>query len=134
MGNHRIHAALVTALVIGVAGCNGSSTPVVDDAAHAAEAFLGELRAGKVEPAWNATSPEFKSLMGLDALRDLVKKTPALRGAAEFAETRAAGVGLTECVFRGSNAKPRGKPSPASVRVALSSGSEGWKVERLAVE
>ncbi|OJW08358.1 MAG: hypothetical protein BGO49_13250 [Planctomycetales bacterium 71-10] len=124
----------VLTLAIWVAGCGGGSTPAGDDAARAAGAFLGELRAGKVEPAWDATSREFKSLMGLDALRDLVKKNPALRGEAEFAEALPSAGGLTECVFRGSNAKPRGKPAPVSVRVTLSPGAGGWAVERLAVE
>lgn len=132
MRNLRMAAAL--ALATWAAGCGGGATPPEGDAARAAEAFLGELRAGKVEPAWDATSPEFKSLMGLDALRDLVKKNPALRGQAEFAEARPSGAGLTECLFRGSNAKPRGKPAPVSVRVTLSPAAGGWAVERLAVE
>ena len=121
-------------LAIACAGCGGGATPGGDGATPAAEAFLGALRAGQVEQAWGATSPEFKSLMGLDALRDLVKRNPALRGPAEFAEARPSSAGLTECVFRGSNARPRGRPAPVAVRVALSPGPGGWVVERLAVE
>ena len=41
--------------------------------------FLDELRAGRLEPAWQGTSTEFKSLMGLENLRDYVKTHPALK-------------------------------------------------------
>jgi hypothetical protein len=126
----------ILALAVWAAGCGGGSPPAGagDDATRAAEAFLGELRTGRVEPAWDATSAEFKSLMGLDALRDLVRKNPALRGEVESAGSRPAGAGLTECVFRGSNAKPRGKLVPASIHVTLSPAAAGWTVERVAVE
>lgn len=122
------------ALALCGVGCGGGAAPGGDDAAKAAEAFLGELREGRVEPAWEATSAEFKSLMGLDALRDLLKKNTALNGALEFVGTRAGPAGLTECDFRGTNVPRRGKSRPVEVRVVLGPGGAGWVVEKLAVE
>ncbi len=132
----HLHRALwAPALALVLTGCGGGSgAPAGDGAAGAAGAFLGELRAGRVEPAWEATSAEFKSLMGRDALRELVKKNSALRAPAEFAESRPSGVGLTECVFRGTNAGPKKKPAAVTIRVVLSPAAGGWAVEKLAVE
>jgi len=124
------------------AGCGGTGGAAVDDAQAAAERFLDELRAGRVAPAWEGASSEFKSLMGVESLRDYVKAHPALKADARFEEARPVGGGAsTECVFHATapaTARTRGKPaqaaSPATIRVLLARGDGGWKVERLAVD
>jgi hypothetical protein len=126
--------ATLTALVI--TGCSRPASEVGDGGRAAAVRFLDELRAGRLEPAWQGSSAEFKSLMGLESLRDYVKAHPALKAPAEYAETRAIdrnGRSMTECVFHATT-KLRGKPATATIRVLLAPGDDGWEVEHLAVE
>ncbi|WP_165244917.1 hypothetical protein [Paludisphaera soli] len=118
------------------AGCGRSGTQAVDESRAAAERFLGEVREGRFQPAWDGGSTEFKSLMGVETLRDLVKAHPALKSPAEFAESRAIerdGLAQSECVFR-ATAKVRGKPVTATIKVLVAPDADGWKVERLSVE
>jgi hypothetical protein len=124
---------LLAALVLLPAGC--SQTPVESSQASAAR-FLEDLRANRVEPAWQGTSTEFKSLMGLDSLRDLVKREPALKAPAEFVEchkTKLAGREAEDCAFR-ATAQIRGKPHTKTIRLLLAAEAGTWKVEKIAVE
>lgn len=136
-GRAGVAAALI-ALV--AAGCGGSSgTGTVDDEGRAvAVQFLDEVRTGRLQPAWEGSSTEFKSLMGVENLRDYVKAHPALKAPAEYAEVRTIdqdGRALSEYVFRASaTPKPRGKPVASTIKVLLAAGDAGWKVESLAVE
>src|SRR5262249_16890319 len=111
-----------------------SSTP--EDGRAAAVQFLDELRAGRLEPAWQGSSTEFKSLMGIENLRDYVKTHPALKGPAEYAESHPMNRDartMAEYCFRGAT-QTRGKSAPATIKVLLAVGDDGWKVEHLAVE
>jgi hypothetical protein len=119
-----------------VAGCGGSGGPWYEQARTAAVQFLDELRAGRLEPAWQGCSIEFKSLMGLENLRDYVKTHAALKSAAEFAEARPIqrnGQAMAECRFRGTS-KQRGKEVTTTIKVLVASAGEGWKVEQVVVE
>lgn len=62
--------------------------------------FLEQVRLGKTAEAWTGSSAEFKSYMGKDTLRDLAKKTPALREKTEFVSMEATRVnGLDRKIF-----------------------------------
>ncbi|WP_406697419.1 hypothetical protein V5E97_01040 [Singulisphaera sp. Ch08] len=133
LGLARVSLALI-ALFAGGCGQTGSTSD--GDAQAVATQFLDELRAGRLEPAWQGTSVEFKSLMGAGSLRDYVKRHPALKANAEYSESRSidrGGPALTECLFHATT-RVRGKSVPATIKVILASGAEGWKVEQLIVE
>lgn len=131
----RIAVAMMLALAS--AGCGTSSEPPKDASQQAATRFLAAIQAGKLEDAWQGTSTEFKSLMGLENLRDYIKTHPALKGPTEFTELRRIereGHVMSECRFHGS-AKVKGKPVPATIDVVVGSSEGGeWKVEKLSVE
>jgi len=154
MGNHSsrrlrragVSATLAVLTALMTAGCGRSGSAADDETRAVAVQFLDALRAGKIQPAWASSSTEFKSLMGVENLRDYVKTHPALKGAAEFAETRTIdrnGRTLAECVFQATpppnskskgKTKGKGKPRPSTIKVLLAPGAEGWKVEQLVVE
>jgi hypothetical protein len=118
------------------AGCGGSRGPLDEPARTAAVVFLDHLRAGRLEPAWQGCSTEFKSLMGLENLRDYVNNHSALKSAVEFTEARPVernGQSMAECRFSGTT-KQRRKDVPATVKVLVAAEDEGWKVEQVAVE
>jgi hypothetical protein len=128
--------ATAALIVLVMAGCGrtGSATP--EETQAVAAQFLDELRAGRLEPAWQGTSTEFKSLMGIENLRDYVKTHPALKSPAAYAESRTIerdGRSMIEHIFRATT-QVRRKPVSATVKVLLASGDDGWKVEHLAVE
>jgi hypothetical protein len=128
--------AVLAALLL--AGCARSGN-VADDAGRAVAArFLDELRAGRIEPAWNETSAEFKSLMGFENLRDYVRTHPALKAPAAYASARPLnrdGLHLAEYVFHATPPpSARGQPAAATIKVLLAAGADGWKVEHLTVE
>jgi hypothetical protein len=105
-----------------------------DDGRAVAAAFLDAARSGRVDEAWASTTTEFKSYLGRDGFRRLVRTRPALKAPAEFAECRlptAGGPALVECVFRGA-APPRGGPAVITVTLAPEAGR--WGVERVKVE
>lgn len=131
----RITAAMMLALAS--AGCGASSEPPKDASQQAATQFLEAIQAGKLETAWQETSTEFKSLMGLENLKDYIKTHPALKGPTEFTELRRIereGHVLSECRFHGS-ARVKGKSVPATIDVVVGSSEGGeWRVEKLSVE
>jgi hypothetical protein len=97
----------------------GGVTTPTDDPGGVAAAFLAEVRAGKVDQAWDGTGTEFKSFMGKDQFRQFVKKHAALKTQATAGETTAQGA-LRECVF-----------ICGSLKVIVIVGNSGgqWKVE-----
>lgn len=121
--------ALALMAIMTWGGCSASS-PSPDDGQKIAAAFLDEIRAGRVDAAWAGTTAEFKSLLGMEGLRGLAKKQPALREPVEFvgyAPVERNGLALAECTFRSPK---RGK----SVKVVLAREGGDWKVERLSLE
>jgi hypothetical protein len=124
-------------LALSIAACGRPADESASEGGRQAAArFLDELRAGRLAPAWQDTSAEFKSLMGLENLRDYVKTHPVLKAPAEHVETRTVdrdGRKLTESVFRATT-RVRGKARSATIRVLLTAEGDGWKVEHLAVE
>ena len=88
---------------------------------------------GEVEPAWQDTTAEFKSLQGLDTFKNYVKAHPVLKAEPEFTGferfTRE-GLALSRCTFHAT--PPKGQPADITVMLARENGA--WKVERLMVE
>jgi hypothetical protein len=121
---------LLAFVAVGVlAFTNNSTPPLAPDAARIiAEAFLSQLRDGKVDAAWSDTTAEFKSLQGRDTFRTYVSSKPTLKKPVEFVKadaTDANGLKLTVCEF---------KSSATRVLVSLAFDGIAWKVERLQVE
>lgn len=130
-------AGVATVLIVVVAvGCGRTGSAGDEDGRAIAVRFLDDLRAGKLEPAWQGSSTEFKSLMGVENLRDYVKTHPALKAPAEYAESRTIdrdGLSMVEHIFHATT-QVRRKPVSATIKVLLAAGDDGWKVEHLAVE
>ena len=121
-------------LALALAGCGRSASEVDELGRTAASGFLDELRDGQIEPAWEGASAEFKSLMGLESLRDFVATHPALRAPAEYAESRPSEQGgMTEYVFE-ATPPSAGASAPGTIKVLVSEGADGCEVEHLSVE
>lgn len=117
-------------------GCGGgpSAQSASTEGRAVAEAFLNDLRSGKVEPAWEGTSSEFKSLMGLDSLKNTIKRNPVIAQPATYVESRVLqrnNLTLSEHLFRPSAAS---KGAPRTIIVLTSAGPSGWTVEQIKVE
>lgn len=134
-------ALAVVALVIVILGATGwivagwlagaSSAP--DGGREIATTFLQQIREGKANAAWEATTAEFKSDQGRESFLLYVRQNRSLAQAAEFISTQevsANNLPRTECVFRVAS-PARGK---GTLRVLLANERGTWKVERLTVE
>jgi hypothetical protein len=123
-------------LLVLILSCGPTENQASDNARTTAEAFLTELRGGRLESAWQSTSVEFKSIMGLENLRDYVRAHPALKAPADFVETRPLtrqGLPLSECVFH-ATLTARRKTTTVTIKVWIAQEEGTWKVERLVVE
>lgn len=101
-----------------------------EEARAMAAGFLAEIRAGRVDAAWSATAPDFKSMYGRDRFRTYVKSKPVLKTSTEFerCDFKVDGdLRLAECTFRPVGGK-------GIIKVVLSPDQRVWKVGRLAVE
>ncbi|WZO97533.1 hypothetical protein EP7_004570 [Isosphaeraceae bacterium EP7] len=108
----------------------GDSASDLDSSRAAADAFLAEIRTGKVDAAWTSTTAEFKSMLGQEGLRQFVRSNPALREPATFVSVVPVTkntLAMTECTY-----KPAKRT--VSVKVLLAPETSSWKVERLIVE
>jgi hypothetical protein len=126
------------ALVLALSGCHRAGPPERDGRA-CAEAFLAAIRGGQVEPAWQSTSDEFKSIMGLGSFLELVAQHPALRSEAVYDSTvtrDSEGLSLAECVFHATPPASGRKTQalPTTIKVLLSAPDAEWKVDHLALE
>ncbi|MFO0959468.1 MAG: hypothetical protein U0800_18880 [Isosphaeraceae bacterium] len=129
-------AILVAMGLIGCGGGNPSGSGAGEDGRAAADKFLEDLRAGRIEPAWQGTTTEFKSLMGLGSLKDLAKTRPALKGTPEHIDSKRidrGGLSLVEHTYR-AQGKTKNKAIDSTLRVIVSRGDRGWQVEKLSVE
>lgn len=131
----------VLGLAVVLAGCSQSASEAASDGRDLATRFLDDLRAGQVQAAWERTSTDFKSLMGLESLRDYVKTHPALKGPAEFSGSRPVernGIALTEYEFRATppqtSRRKAASASPATVKLLVIQQAEGPVIELLSVE
>lgn len=110
----------VLGLAAALSGCSKSAGEAAADGRALATQFLDDLRADRTPAAWERTTTEFKSLMGLENLKGYVKTYPALKGPAEFAESKPVernGVALTEYVFHATPPPPRAaRPRPRRPR------------------
>lgn len=117
---------------LALSGCGRGAAQ--GDGQERAAQFLDTIRAGQIDPAWQMTSAEFRSLMGMENLRDFAKTHPALLQPAEHsaaAEVERAGSSMVEHTFQ---TKPAGRVNAATIRVLVSPGKDGWVVEHLAAE
>jgi hypothetical protein len=105
-----------------------------DEVRATAARFLEQVRGGQVEPAWDGTTAEFKSMLGLDGFRQMVRTHPDLKREAEFQGfemiTRNE-IPLASCRFRVQDAK---KKTTTDLKVLLAREGGVWKVERLLLE
>lgn len=129
---------VVMGVALGNAGCGGPFGAGRDgNGQESAVRFLQELREGHLEPAWQGTTSEFKSLMGLESLRDCVRSHPALKNPASYVESRDAtrdGRPMVEHLFR-AEGRVRGKVVASTVKVLVASAGDGsWSVEHLSIE
>lgn len=110
-------------------GCSPKADP--DEARVAADNFLSQIIGGETELAWKETTSEFKSYMGADRLKSLVRSSPALRAeAAEFRDCTPAnveGLNLMQCDYLSHDEKH-------IIRVLLDHDGQRWRVERVYVE
>lgn len=121
---------LVLVAWVGVGWFRGTSAPSEDEGRAIAESFLVNLRGGKIDTAWNGTTAEFKSFMGLDRLRGYVKANRVLKEPCDLLRSQAVtpnGLPMVEYDFR-----PRSGAS--TIKVLLAREQSEWKVERLSVE
>ena len=129
---HEIAAILLVLVSFGFSGCGGSNASLPEDNGRSiAEAFLADVRGGKVDEAWEGTSAEFKSLMGKESFRGYVRRQPALKAEPAFQGAKPVENGplkLVECTFQAD------KPKPAVIKIMLAAGPDRWHVERLSIE
>jgi hypothetical protein len=95
-----------------------------DDPQTVAAAFLDQVRAGQVDQAWESSGVEFKSFMGRDQFRLLVKKHPELKGPATPGEVVNEGP-LRSCSFMCGKLK---------LAIIVASADGRWRVEGVKVE
>lgn len=95
-----------------------------DDPQAVAAAFLDQVRAGQADQAWESTGVEFKSFMGRDQFRLLVKKHPELKGPATPGEVVSNGP-LRTCSFMCGKSK---------LGIVVASADARWRVEGIKVE
>lgn len=129
MRQNGIYAILLIAVALG--GCNSTPSLPADQGQSIAEAFLNDIRSGKVDNAWQETTPEFKSLMGKEAFRDYVKRRPALKSETKFESAKpnqSSTMKLVEFQFSAD------KPKPLKITVMLSPSENAWRVERLVAD
>lgn len=140
-GRPRLRLALSLALLAGFSlACGRISSTQEDRGRSVAASFLDEVRAGRVDPAWQGTTAEFKSLMGSDSLKDYARNHPALKAQAEFVGSKRVETGAGRMVdyeFRATPAAaPRVKtpPTPKAIHVTVNFSVDPPAVERLTVE
>ncbi len=118
------------ATLLGSVGC-GAGSPAADTSQEVASAFLTDIREGRIDQAWNqATSAEFKSVLGLEGLRGYAREYPVLQKQLRFSSSENLtqnGMTLTECTFESPE-------TPARVKILLGISEGEVKVERLSVE
>ncbi len=114
---------------LGVA-CNRGSAEPPADGREVAESFLKDIRENRLESAWSGTTAEFKSFMGLQRLRQLVRSSPTFKEPAELSDSRSVtlnGLSMAEYTFRPMSGK-------STIKVLLGREQDQWKVERVSVE
>jgi hypothetical protein len=89
------------------------------DPGQAASAFMADIRAGKIDQAWEGTGSEFKSFMGKEQFRQFVKNHTALKTQATAGATTPQGI-FRECAFMCGSLK---------VLVIVGNADGQWKVE-----
>ncbi len=132
----RIALVVVALASAGGSGCS-QSAPEADAGRAIASAFLDEIRQGRVDAAWDGTTAEFKSRLGLEGLRGLVRKNRALREPAEFvafAPVERDGLKLAEYSFRTAKGKGKKSAKEVLVKVILAREDGAWKVEWMSLE
>ena len=103
--------------------------PDVDEGRRIAEAFLADIREGRLEQAWESTTAELKSAEGREAFSRRMRKYPFLKSQLDFVSAQTVTVQdrpRTEYHFRSTGGD--------SVRLIVANEAGMWKVDRLIVE
>lgn len=129
MHHNGIYLTILIMALMG--GCNSAPELPAEQGQSIAESFLKDIRSGKVDTAWQGTTPEFKSLMGRESFRDYVKRRPALKSELKLENAKAIknnSMNLMEFQFIAE------RPKPSKITVMLSSSENSWRVERLVAD
>ncbi len=130
---------IVVAVVLLVAATVGvwfwmstPARPAVDAGKAVGDAFLGAVRDGKPDDAWQSTTAEFKSAEGKETFRRRAKATPNFKLPLVFVSTQTVAVGdqpREEYLYQA----PRdGKM--ATVRLLIGQEGGEWKVDRVTAD
>jgi hypothetical protein len=101
------------------------SEPGVAVGREVAEKFLGHLRDGRPDAAWDSTTAEFKSTHGKESFVRATRPVKHLRQPLEFVSSLAVQVGdakRSKFVFRASSGE--------MVRIVIGCEDNDWKVDR----
>lgn len=103
--------------------------PDVDAGKTVAEEFLGSIRMGKPDVAWESTTAEFKSAQGKESFAREVKGLAWLKESIDFVSTQTVNMNeqpRSEYVYR--------SPKGPKARLILGRENGVWKVDRLILE
>jgi hypothetical protein len=120
---------LLLTIVVGLSAC--SSQAPVADGADVAIGFLDQVRAGKVDEAWETTTAEFKSAKGKEAFRKVVKQEPILKQRLSEGDQEELSIGNLKRLKVSFEPKSGGGKH---VEILLASENGEWKVDSLAVK
>ncbi len=128
-GFARLTALIATlAAVFGIALWFWSRPPArpnVDQGREVAEAFLGKLREGQPDQAWETTTAEFKSAQGKESFVRKVKPLKFLKEPLNFVSLQAVAIGpeqRSEYLFQSAKGE--------TIRIVLGREAGAWKVDR----
>ena len=121
---------LVAILLIGAAVAvwvwtRPRSQPALDEGRSVAERFLGDLKEGHPENAWQSTTAEFKSDEGKESFIAAVKPVKFLKEPLDFVSVQTVQVGeepRSEFLYRAKTGE--------TVRIVLARDNGEWKVDR----
>ena len=128
------------AVALGVVGLwwtfSGGQKPTADSqiGRQVAEAFLSQIRSGKIDEAWESTSAEFKSDKGRESFRRYLRSQAIARRPLSFVSydvTELNELKRGVCVYEG---KSSSGTRPFRVRIVIAEEANQWKVDGMIVE
>jgi|GEM_PF-1443947 len=116
---------MITALCAVYLWTRPASQPALDAGRQVADTFLTQLRDGRPEQAWTATTAEFKSAQGKESFVRQVKPVKYLKEPLIFVSVQTVQVGdspRTEYLYQAATGE--------NVRLVLGRDGQSWKVDR----
>lgn len=121
--------------ILFVVGCGRNQTPPESAVGvKVADSFLAEIRAGKVEAAWQSTTAEFKSDEGQESLAQFVRKHAFIQHPMTFVEYQVSelnGLPRGQCLYQPPTTA---KAGAVTVKIAVAQEEGAWKVDGVFVE